>query len=235
MKYSLSNRKQFATLSLAVLALGLFVTGTAPGAHADALYNFTLDGCSGGCGPQTSFGTINLHSVNAQTVQITVSLLNGNQFLTTGTHTGFSFNIQGGAATVGTLPTGWADAGGPVTQPGFGVFSNGIDCTNGNSNKKERLRGIRSVGRHPPVRCKQSKRLDPIRFCRKHEEELVRRGHSFRNNWKHGSGGGDGQCFVRARTADACFVGHRCTWFCRRPSAEADRVTTDRFQVSSLR
>ena len=137
MKYSLSDRKQFAMLSLAVLALGLFVTGAAPAAHADALFNFTLDGCSGGCGPQTSFGTINLHSVDAQTVQITVSLLNGNQFVTTGSHTGFSFNIQGGAVTVGTLPTGWADAGGPVTQPGFGVFSNGIDCTNGNSNKKK--------------------------------------------------------------------------------------------------
>ena len=119
----------FAALAVALLAVAM-----APAAHADLIYNFTADGCTGGCGPQSSFGTVTLHSVDPMTVQITVSLLHGNKFLTTGSHTGFSFNIQGPTVTVGTLPTGWVDAGGPVSQPGFGTFSNGIDCTMGNSN-----------------------------------------------------------------------------------------------------
>jgi hypothetical protein len=50
-------------------------------------------------------------------------------FIITGSHTGFSFNIQGTAVTMGTLPTGFVDAVGPVSQPGFGTFSNGIDCS----------------------------------------------------------------------------------------------------------
>jgi hypothetical protein len=113
----------------------------APAAYADAIYNLTADGCTPGCGPQSSFGTVTLHPVNSTTVQISVSLLNNNVFVTTGTHDGFTFNIQGGAVTVGTLPTGWLDVGGPVTEPAFGTFSNGIDCTMGNSNAKRGCAG----------------------------------------------------------------------------------------------
>ena len=50
-------------------------------------------------------------------------------------------NVQGGAITLGTLPVGWVDAGSPVTQPGFGTFSNGIDCNTGNSNNKKGCAG----------------------------------------------------------------------------------------------
>jgi hypothetical protein len=119
--------------SLAVMSVALLAIGATP-AHADAIYNFTLDGCTGGCGPQASFGTIDLHQVSSTDVQITVSLLNGNAFLTTGAHQGFAFNIQGGAVTVGTLPSGWGNPQTNISQPGFGSFSNSIDCLMGNSN-----------------------------------------------------------------------------------------------------
>jgi hypothetical protein len=66
-------------------------------------------------------------------MQLSVSLLNGNKFLTTGSHTGFAFNIGGTAVTVGTLPTGWANHG-ANTEPGFGNFSDGVNCTHGNTN-----------------------------------------------------------------------------------------------------
>jgi hypothetical protein len=130
--------RKFLLFALGVSLLAFVMT---PAAHADIIYNLTVDGCSGGCGPQNSFGTITLHTIDPDTVQITVSLLNGNEFVTTGSHTGFSFNIQGPQVTVGTLPTGWVDAGGPVTQPGFGTFSHGIDCTQGNSNNKKGCAG----------------------------------------------------------------------------------------------
>jgi hypothetical protein len=125
---------------LYVTAAALLAIG-APAARADAIYNITVDGCTGGCGPQASFGTVDLHTVNSTTVQISVSLLNGNMFVTTGSHTGFAFNIQGSPATVGTLPTGWVDAGGPFTEPGFGTFSNGVNCTMGNTNSKKGCAG----------------------------------------------------------------------------------------------
>lgn len=124
-----------AMAGVALLALGV------PAAHADLIYNFTLDGCTGGCGPQTSFGTIDLNQKSLIDVQITVSLLNGNSFLTTGAHHGFTFNVLGGAVTVGPLPKGWVDAGGPVVQPGFGAFTNGIDCAMGNTNNKNGCAG----------------------------------------------------------------------------------------------
>lgn len=121
------------TLLVAVV-FALLAAGATPAARADVIYNLTFDSCSGGCGPQASFGTIDLHAVNPTTVQITVSLLNGNKFVTTGSHTGFAFNVQGSGATLGALPTNWVNGGSPITEPALGVFSNGIDCTHGNTN-----------------------------------------------------------------------------------------------------
>jgi len=141
MTIAIARFQRFRKFLLAALGVSLLALAVAPAAHADLIYNFTADGCTGGCGPQASFGIITLHSINPNTVQISVSLLNNNVFVTTGVHTGFSFNVQGSAITVGTLPTGWADAGSPVTQPGFGTFSNGIDCGTGNSNNKKGCAG----------------------------------------------------------------------------------------------
>jgi hypothetical protein len=125
-------------LLLAAVGCGLVL---APAAHADAIYNLTFDGCTGGCGPQGSFGTVDLHQVDSDTVEISVSLLNNNEFLTTGSHTGFSFNFQGADVTLGPLPTGWSDAGANVTQPSFGLFAHGINCDQGNSNSKNGCAG----------------------------------------------------------------------------------------------
>lgn len=133
-----ANVRATVVLIVAALACGLAVV---PAAHADVIYNLTFDGCSGGCGPQDSFGTIDLHQVDSDTVNISVSLLNNNVFLTTGSHTGFSFNFQGSDITLGQLPTGWVDAGPNVTQPAFGLFAHGIDCSQGNSNDKNGCAG----------------------------------------------------------------------------------------------
>jgi hypothetical protein len=141
MKLSHLGRKRLGTISLSVLGVALLALVTTPAARADAIYNFTVDGCSAVCGPQTPFGTIDLHAVNSTTVQITVSMLNGNEFLTTGSHVGFAFNVKGSAVTLGTLPTGWKSAGTNLSQPSFGTFSNGIDCTQGNWTSKQGCAG----------------------------------------------------------------------------------------------
>ena len=134
MKTSHGGRKRLGAITLSVLGVALLALA-APTARADAIYNFTVDGCSGkNCGPQTSFGTIDLHAINSDTVQITVKLLNNNKLVTTGSHIGFAFNVKGGAAvTLGTLPSAgnlmWTDAGSPVTQAFFGQFTNGVECS----------------------------------------------------------------------------------------------------------
>jgi hypothetical protein len=131
---------------LVAVACALLAAGATPAARADMIYNLTFDSCTGGCGPQASFGTIDLHAVNPTTMQITVSLLNGNKFVTTGSHTGFAFNLQGSNATLGTLPTNWVNGGSPVAEPALGVFSNGIDCTHGNTNNNRGCAGSNPWG-----------------------------------------------------------------------------------------
>jgi hypothetical protein len=138
-------RKVAAPMTLGKLLLYVAAVAVAgsmivPAAHADAIYNFTFDGCSGGCGPQASFGSVSLHQVDTTTVEITVSLLDGNKFVTTGSHTGFAFNVQGGAVTVGLLPGGWSSLGANI-EPGFGSFTNGINCDKGNSNNQNSCAG----------------------------------------------------------------------------------------------
>ena len=61
-------------------------------AKADT-FNFTSDHCTGGCGPQSSFGTVTLTQVGND-VNVVVSLLNGNQFVKTGAGGDMSLPIR---------------------------------------------------------------------------------------------------------------------------------------------
>ena len=100
----------------------------APAARADLIYDLTQDGCSGGCGPQVSFGQIDLHSISLAEVQVTLTLFNGNEFVKTGNHNALTFNADGGAATVTPVTTGFAVSS-STTNPSFGTFGYGITCS----------------------------------------------------------------------------------------------------------
>src|SRR5262249_50083211 len=129
MKRAIIYLETFKTAVVRVLVLMLAVAGVgllAPAAHADVIYQFAYDGCSGGCGMQSSFGTLELQQVDPTTVKISVSLLNNNEFVTTGSHAGIAFNFVGGDVIVSDLPDGWSNAGANVTEPGFGNFAHGI-------------------------------------------------------------------------------------------------------------
>jgi PEP-CTERM motif len=141
MNKSLVTWQGFRKISLCAMVAAVLLIAAATSARADIIYNLTFDSCSGGCGPQASFGTVDLHAINPTTIQVAVSLLNGNKFVTTGSHNGFTFNIQGSPVIIGTLPTGWDNAGGPLTEPALGVFSNGVDCAHGNANTKKGCAG----------------------------------------------------------------------------------------------
>jgi hypothetical protein len=125
---------------LAIVAAGLLMAASS--ALAD---DFTLnsDHCTGGCGPQTGgFGNVNLTQVGAN-VLVTVSLINGNQFISTGAGGGDAFLFNGPA---GLVITNISSNGGPLLTPDYGTptihadgtgnFNYGIACLscNGASN-----------------------------------------------------------------------------------------------------
>lgn len=138
--FQIRNSRRLAALAL---PLGCFMA-FAGLAKADLTYDLTVDSCSSACGPQAVFGVVDLSTVNVDTVQVKVTLNNGNEFVTTGTHTGVAFDIQGAqTVTLGTLPTGYVSAGTntTVSEPGLGDFTDGIDCSKGNTTTKKGCAG----------------------------------------------------------------------------------------------
>jgi hypothetical protein len=128
-------------LSLSIGLLGM----TSVASHADTLqFSLTSDHCGGGClTGQTSAGTITVTDVSAGTVLVTVALVNGNQFVSTGFDTDFGFNLTGtptitfSNVTSGFTPNANPETAGSLHMDGTGFFEYGVQCTacgNGGSN-----------------------------------------------------------------------------------------------------
>ena len=114
---------------LAVLAVAVVVAVLVPAAHADSVTNLDFSAAHG-TGP---FGTVTLHVVDADTVQITVALA-PNVFAVTGAgDVQFGFTVDKSYSLVaGSLSTGFTLE--PLGSYGFsGIgganFTSGIDCT----------------------------------------------------------------------------------------------------------
>jgi hypothetical protein len=119
-------------LVLGILTAALFLA--APKAHAVSIFEFTSDHCSGGCGTPP-FGTVTLVQ-NGSTVDVTVDLSAGNQFVKTGSadFMAFKFNATGvllGDIAVEQTVMGQtlAPATGAFNGDGTGQFSFGIECS----------------------------------------------------------------------------------------------------------
>src|SRR6266849_8225669 len=79
-----------------------------PAAQASLLFDLTLDGCTGNCGPQASFGAIALTQTNSTTVTVLETLLDGTAFISTGAGESLEFNITGNPViTIGSLTSGF--------------------------------------------------------------------------------------------------------------------------------
>ena len=119
-------------LALSVVAgLAMMAVYAAP-ASADLLFTLNIDGCSGGCGSTgiPPFGTITLHQVDANTVQITETLVPGVEFVNTGAGDAIVFNTTK-AVTLTNISSGFSqDPSGPPIHVGFfGNFDYGILCS----------------------------------------------------------------------------------------------------------
>jgi hypothetical protein len=113
---------------LALVTVCLMVP--APPAQAIS-FDLTSDHCSGGCGT-APFGTVTLDQ-NGGTVDVTVHLLNDNQFILTGSadFQNFKFNAVGvvlSDITVDAHDPALAPAAGDFDGDGTGEFAFGITC-----------------------------------------------------------------------------------------------------------
>ena len=115
----MNKLKYIAPMLIALVGLGL------QQAKADT-FDFTSDHCSGGCGPQSSFGTVTLTQVN-NNVNVVVSLLNGNQFVKTGAGgmMYFLFDAAGITAANITNIVATGNPGGPTTAFAGPIHANG--------------------------------------------------------------------------------------------------------------
>jgi hypothetical protein len=132
-------------LATTVLAVGAFANSTA---NADIIGTalLTSDHCTGLCGPQDSFGTVQVTDNGAGTLTFDVSLNNGNKWVSTGFPLSFGFSLNGDPTITYTgLNTAIWDVVGTATNvqtagsyglDGFGTFEYGVTCTicNGGSN-----------------------------------------------------------------------------------------------------
>jgi hypothetical protein len=130
----------------AILAVGLLLAASS--ARADE-FTFTSDHCSGGCGPQAGgFGTVTV-TQNGTNVDITVSLLNNNKFVLTGSADFQYFKFNGTGVAVGDITNisqnfpGFtlSAATGSFNGDGTGDFTFGITSDHGNGGSPPQFAG----------------------------------------------------------------------------------------------
>jgi len=122
-----------ALLVLALVAVGLAFA--APPAQA-VVYNLTSDHCTGSCGTPP-FGTVTVTDDGAGGVNISVHLLNGNQYVETGAGDDLAFKFNATGVVLGDITVSQtAGVGNTLTAvtgsfsgDGTGDFSFGIKCT----------------------------------------------------------------------------------------------------------
>lgn len=116
-------------LKLIVPALLSLVSLAIP-ALADQ-YQFTLDHCTGGCGT-APFGTVDVTQKAGNTVNIAVSLIPGDEFVSTGFPGSFAFDLIGNPTiTVSNLTGGWSlvsTSAGNLKFDGFGNLDYALTC-----------------------------------------------------------------------------------------------------------
>jgi hypothetical protein len=127
MNYTNTLRHVFAALAV------LGVVTLASTARASSItYTLTEDGCSGGCGT-APYGTITLTNDTslANTVDVSETLFNGDELLTTGAHNALTFNtdVPITATDITDLTTGYTFVDSPSSNPPFGTFDYGITCS----------------------------------------------------------------------------------------------------------
>lgn len=119
-----------------IMMLG-FAALLVPTAHADTVYTLTDNGCVNkaqplGCGT-SPFGQVDL-AQDGNSVDVTVTLFNGDGFIKSGSGDALEFNLTGDPAiTITSLATGFT-SNGPDSAKAYGSFDYSLVCSNCISN-----------------------------------------------------------------------------------------------------
>ena len=117
----------------AVVALAASVLGGASAARADTTYTLVTAGTL----PAGTYGTVDISSVNTNTLKIDVELSGTNDFANTGIGAAFAFDLPGFGTITFALPSGspnWSalsTSAGSVHMDGAGTFDYGVTFNNG--------------------------------------------------------------------------------------------------------
>ena len=128
---NVAGRRLWRSWALALVTLGgVWLSLGASTAHAIP-FNLDQDGCTGGCGTgSTVFGTVNVvQGIDANHVNITVTLNPTSGFIATGAGESLEFNITGNPAiTITNLTAGFVVGPAPASASTFGSFNYSVDC-----------------------------------------------------------------------------------------------------------
>ncbi len=109
---------------------GLWCVLGTPNAQAIP-FSLNQDGCTGGCGSgSTVFGTVDVvQGIDANHVNVTVTLNSPSGFVATGAGKSLEFNIAGDPLiTITNLTSGFVVGPAPATASTFGTFDYSVDC-----------------------------------------------------------------------------------------------------------
>ena len=98
--------------------------------HAGAASDSWILNLSGVTGEQPgtgNYGTVTVTENGANSVDVNVTLI-AQGFVQTGSHTSFSFSLDDAYTSISGLTGGWSVASAPVTNNGFGLFTDGLTC-----------------------------------------------------------------------------------------------------------
>jgi hypothetical protein len=117
-------------VSLVALGSVWFALGTS---SAQAIsFSLNQDGCTGGCGSgSTVFGTVDVvQGIDANHVDVTVTLNSPSQFIKTGAGDALEFNIVGDPAiSITNLTSGFSVGPAPDSASTFGAFDYSVTCS----------------------------------------------------------------------------------------------------------
>lgn len=85
----MKSKLQFLAALLFAATMVVLPTST----WAQTTFSLTSDHCTGGCGPQTSFGTVSVTDSGSGSLSFSVSMLNGNTLVNTGFPLTFAFDL----------------------------------------------------------------------------------------------------------------------------------------------
>jgi hypothetical protein len=122
-----------------LLASGFVVASAALSGASAATFVGTLtsDDCTGNCGPQTGgFGSVKINDIGTNEVEVTVTLFNGNKFVSTGAGFALAYELSGVTqVTYSNVTTGFGSAStnpqpaGSFMADGTGTFNYAVACT----------------------------------------------------------------------------------------------------------